>query len=514
MQNHLVYRLVLFGALIVESPIGHFESVPTAFKIFFQVFLFLVALQSNFGTVNLLAMSANIKLKKGFDINLAGKAEKKIVSSELSDTFCIKPTDFIGMERPKVLVNVGDTVKAGTPIMLDKKLEKVIYASPVSGEVVEIVRGEKRKLLGIKILADKKIEYVEFPRLSVSDLQHVTHEQALERMLASGVWPNIVQRPYGIVANPDDAPKAIFISAFDTHPLAPDYDFIFKGQEKYFQAGIDILKKFTKGTIHVNVNGNGEISAVFGNTQRVQINKVSGKHPAGNVGVQIHHLDPINKGDIVWTLNPHGVIQIGKLFLEGCYDAPKVIALAGSEVTEPAYYQTYVGACVDKLLKGKLKSAPANLRVISGNVLTGEQIAADGYMGFYDHLLTVIPEGNHPRFFLTDGWLAPTAKRLSFHRALGLLSFLTPKKEFALDTSTNGEERAFVMSGTFESIVPMDIYPTHLLKAIMAEDFDEMEALGIYEVIEEDLALCEFVDVSKHKVQQMVREGLDLIRKA
>jgi len=224
------------------------------------------------------------------------------------------------------------------------------------------------------------------------------------------------------------------------------------------------------------------------------------------VGVQIHHIDPITKGEFVWTISPYGVIQIGKLFAEGIYDASKIIALTGSEVTNPQYYKTYSGAGVKKFVTSTLSGS--HNRIISGNVLTGEKVEEEGHIGFYNHQLTVIPEGDYHELF---GWIMPSTKKLSFHRGLGLLSFLNPKKEYVLDTNVHGEERAFVSTGSFEQVTPMDIFPTYLLKAILAEDYDEMEALGIYEVIEEDLALCEFIDVSKHDVQAIVREGIDLM---
>lgn len=451
-------------------------------------------------------MSKHIKLKKGFDINLLGKAEKKVAGIVQPETFAIKPTDFIGMVRPKVLLKEGDTVKAGTPILFDRQMEQVMYSSPVSGEIVEVKRGERRKLLEIKILADKQVEFEEYPKYTASELSGVAKEDMKDIMLKSGVWPNIIQRPYGVVADPEEEPKAIFVSAFDSHPLAPDYDFLFKNEEQYFQAGLDVLKKFTPGIIHVNIDGKAEVSKGFSQVKGAQINKFSGPHPAGNVGVQIHHLDPINKGDIAWTIKPAGVIQIGKLFLEGRYDASRLVALTGSEIKNPQYYKTYSGACIDKFVNNNLKTD--NVRFISGNVLTGENIGKTGYLGYYDQQITVIPEGDYHEFL---GWIMPSAK-LSFHRAFGLMSFLNPKKEYILDTNTRGEERAFVQTGVFEKVVPMDIYPTHLLKAILADDYDEMEALGIFEVIEEDLALCEFVDVSKHKVQEILREGLHLIQ--
>lgn len=452
-------------------------------------------------------MSKNIKLKKGFDINLVGKAENKIGEVEQPETFSYKPTNFHGILRPKLMVDEGDTVKAGTPILYDKKNDKVMHVAPVSGEVVEIRRGDKRKLLEVVILADKEIVSVEHKKYSVSEINTISKEDAQELLLKSGTWVNIIQRPYGVIADVNDTPKSIFISAFDSHPLAPNYDTLFKGDDQYFQAGIDILKKFTDGNIHLNINGQAEVSQLFAHAKNVVINKVSGPHPAGNVGVQIHHIDPINKGDVVWTINPYGVIQIGKLILEGKYDASKTIALAGSEVKNPQYYKTYIGASIKKMIANNISGD--NVRYISGNVLTGEKIAEDGHVGFFDNLISVIPEGDYYEMF---GWIKPTTEKLSFQRAFGLLSFLKGNKEFVVDTNTKGEPRAFVQTGVFEKVLPMDILPTYLLKAILAEDFDDMEALGIYEVIEEDLALCEFTDVSKHEIQSIVREGIDLIQ--
>lgn len=454
-------------------------------------------------------MGQFIRLKKGFDINLAGKAAPRIATTdprEAGDTFVIKPTDFHGVYLPKVLVKEGDVVKAGTPLFHDKRKDQVVFTAPVSGEVVEIKRGDKRKLLEVKILADRNIEYVQFKKHSVSDIANLTREAAQEQLLSSGVWLNLVQRPFGIIADPAETPKSIFISGFDSHPLAPDYSLLFKGQEQAFQAGLDVLRKFTSGKIHLNVHTDREIATAFSQAQGVELNKFSGPHPSGNVGVQIHHIDPIGKSDLVWTINPYGVIQIGKLFLNGIYDASKIIAVAGSEVKEPQYYATYTGGSVKKFLANNLKQE--HVRVISGNALTGYKIPKDGHIGFFDQLITVIPEGDYYEFM---GWIAPSAKKLSTSRAFGLFSFLNYKKEYALDSNMHGEPRAFVQTGTFEKVVPMDILPTFLLKAIIAEDYDEMEALGIYEVIEEDLALCEFVDVSKHNIQDILREGIDLI---
>lgn len=451
-------------------------------------------------------MSKYIKLKKGFNINLKGKAQKTLSKDIIPATFALKPTDFPGVQRGKVLVSEGDNVKAGTPIFHDKKLEDVLYTSPVSGEVVEVKRGEKRKLLEIVVLADKEIEYESFQSFSVSDINNMLREDAQSLLIKSGVWPNIIQRPYGIVANPEDTPKSIFVSGFDSHPLAPDYGYIFNRQEKYFQSGIEILKKFTAGSTHLTLDASMEVPAVFSQLSGLEINKVSGPHPAGNVGVQIHHIDPINKDDVVWTVNPYGVIQIGKLFTEGRYDASTKIALTGSEVENPQYYSTYSGAAVKNFIENSVSNN--HVRIISGNVLTGTAVERNSHLGFYDHQITVIPEGDYHEMF---GWIMPSTKKLSFYRGLGLFSFLNRKMEYKLDSNLRGEPRPFVYTGSFEQVTPMDIYPTYLLKAILAEDYDEMEALGIYEVIEEDLALCEFIDISKHDIQSIVREGIDLM---
>jgi Na+-transporting NADH:ubiquinone oxidoreductase subunit A len=454
-------------------------------------------------------MGKFIRLKKGFTINLAGKAVPKVVEIEQPETFVIKPTDFYGIYMPKPVVKEGDTVKAGSPLFHDKKHENILYTAPVSGEVVEIKRGEKRKLLEIKILADKKVEYEAFKKHTVSEIANLSAVELKEQLVKSGVWPNLIQRPFGVVADPATTPKAIHISAFDTHPLAPDYSVLYKGQEHYFQIGIDVLKKLTSGAVHVNTHATTEISTVFSQVKGAEVNKFSGPHPVGCVGVQIHHLDPINKGQTVWTTTPAGVIQIAKLLLNGMYDSSKIVALTGSDVKTPQYYKTYTGASVKKFLQGNLKQE--NVRVISGNPLTGSSIGKEGHIGFFDQQVSVIPEGDYAEFV---GWITPGERKLSFHRAIGLFSFLSPNKERVVDTNTHGEPRAFVQSGIFEQVTPMDILPTQLIKSILAEDIDEMEALGIYEVIEEDLALCEFVDVSKHKVQEILREGLELVQQS
>ena len=449
-------------------------------------------------------MALKIGIKKGFDINLQGSISVNIVNNIPSSSFAIKPDDFIGITRPKLLVKSGDEVVAGSPLMYDKLSDDVMYTSPVSGEIADIIRGEKRKIEEIRILADKKNRYLEFQKFSQNDIEKMSKEVASELLKKSGCWLNIIQRPYGMVAEPNAIPKAIFISCFDTHPLATSYKELIKENKNYIQAGIDIMKKFTNGDVHLNCN---EIIYDDCDFKGIQKNIFTGPHPAGNVGVQIHHIDPINKGDVVWTINPYGLSQIGRLFLNGMYDTSKVISVVGSEVQKPGYFRVNIGTNVNEILNGNIKNDDS--RVISGNILTGTSISSNGYLGFYDNMITVIPEGNHYDFL---GWIKPVFNKLSFHRAFGLFSFLNAKKKYILDTNTNGELRAFVQTGEFEKVLPMDILPTYLFKSILANDYDEMEELGIYELIEEDVALCEFIDVSKNDLQSLLRKGLNLLK--
>ena len=444
-----------------------------------------------------------IKLKKGLNINLVGEAGKTISTLPLPETIAIKPPDFSGV-IPKLLIKEGDEVLAGTPLFFDKANEVIKFCSPVSGEIIEILRGKKRIILEIKILADKEVKYLTFNKFNPVD---ASREKIIENLLNSGAWPLIRQRPFGIIARPDDKPKSIFISAFDTNPLAPDLDFIMADNDQYFQTGLNALKKLTDGKIHLNIKVGKGTSSVFLNAKGVDINKISGPHPAGNVGVQIHHIDPINKGEVVWYVNPQDILIIGKLFNEGKFDASRVLALTGSQVIAPKYYKTIIGAGVRQMINASgLKNG--NNRIISGNVLTGNQISLDGYLNFYDTQLTIIPEGNEPEFI---GWLKPGLDKFSMSRAF--FSWLTPAKKHDLDTNLHGEERPFVMSGQYEKVFPMDIYPVQLLKSILVEDVELMEKLGIYEVVEEDFALCEFVCTSKIESQHIIRRGLDIIRK-
>lgn len=444
------------------------------------------------------------KIRKGLNIPLKGEAEKVFTRAEMAEYYAVKPIDFPGL-TPKLCVAEGDKVKVGTPLFFDKYRPNVLFTSPASGEVHLIRRGERRKILEVVIKSEKPQLFEEFGRANPKDL---SREEVIEKMLKAGLWPTIRQRPYSIVANPEDKPKAIFISGFDSAPLAPDLDFAVKDEEEAFQVGIDALNRLVEGNVNLSLNADYPPSNVYSRAKGVNLNYFSGPHPAGNVGIQIHHISPINKNEKVWVVNPLDVIIIGRLFLRGIYDATKVIALAGSEVEKPRYFILKTGASIANIVDNNISKKPEELRFISGNVLTGSKISHDGFIGFYDNMVSVIPEGNYYEFL---GWAQPGFTKYSFSSSF--LSSLLPKRKYALDTNTHGGERAYVVSGQYEKVLPMDIYPVHLIKAILAKDIDKMENLGIYEVAEEDFALCEYVCTSKTDVQEILREGIDIMIK-
>lgn len=449
-------------------------------------------------------MSKIIKLRKGLDVNLQGKAEKISTQLPMASEYAVSPLDFEGV-TPKLLVKVGDKVKAGTPLFFSKSDERVLFTSPVSGTVSAVNRGEKRRILNVVVAADAKQTYEEF---EIPDLAKANREDVIALLLKSGLWAMIIQRPYGIIANPSDKPKAIFVSAFDSAPLAPDYNYILSSEKNNVQKGLAVLGKLTDGKVHLSVRAKAEGDAAF--YKGVELHTFEGKHPVGNVGVQIHHIDPINKGERVWTVNIQDVAIIGRFFNEGKLDMSRTIAVAGSEVMHAQYYRIISGAPIASILKGNIQKQGEgqSVRIISGNVLSGVKTSLDGFIGFYANMITVIPEGNH---YETLGWLMPRFNKFSVSRAY--FSWLCPKKVYNLDTNLNGAERPFVVTGLYEQYLPMDIYPTYLLKAILAEDIDKMENLGIYEVVEEDFALCEFVDPSKIEMQQIIRNGINLMIK-
>ena len=447
-------------------------------------------------------MGKTIQLKKGYDINIIGAPEKKVMPVP-SRTFAIKPPDFLGLSPiPKCVVKVGDTVKAGDALFFDKKQADIHYVSPVSGELIEIRRGAKRSIVEMVVLADSKIKFKNFERV---DPAAAARDEVIAHMLATGCWAFLRQRPYNIAAEPHETPKAIFISGIDTSPLGIDYNFAMQGLAQPFQKGIDVLNKLVgNGKVHLSINGNETPCDTFGKVQNVELHKVSGAHPAGCVGVQIHHIDPIAKGDLVWTVNPQDVVAIGRVFDEGRFDTERMFALGGPVATKPQYFKSYLGANVENMLHGNV--AEENARVISGGVLNGSSIGNKGHIGFFDHTVSILEEGDKYEPF---GWLVPNYPRPSVSRTF--LSFLS-KKAFNVNTNTHGEPRAFVATGVYEKVLPMDIYPMQLIKSIMYKDFDSMEGLGIYEVVEEDLAICEFVCPSKTRFQEILRDGLDYMR--
>lgn len=448
-------------------------------------------------------MSKDIRIKKGLDIRLVGAAIQTKSDAIKSNFYSIRPEDFHGV-TPKLVVKVGQNVKAGEALFFDKSNEDIKFVSPVSGKVVEVTRAEKRRITEIKIQADKKISFVSHKKLK---LESAKDEDILSVLLASGCWPFIKQRPYDIIANPSCKPKSIFISAHATAPLAADYNFTLKGKENELQAAVTALSKLTDGKIHVGVPK--DVHSPFTNLENIITHRISGPHPSGNVGTMINKLDPINKGETVWTVAPHDLVIIGELLLTGKFNAERVVALAGSQIQEPRYLTTRIGSEVSTMIYDRGIQKDAHVRIISGNVLTGKEIKPDGYLDFYSDVITVIPEGNDYEFF---GWNKPVFDKVSTSRAL-TFSWLTPKKKFDLNTNTNGEHRAFVITGSYEEVFPLDIYPLQVLKACMYKDLDEMEALGMYELAPEDFALTEFVCVSKQPHQKIIREGLDLMIK-
>jgi Na+-transporting NADH:ubiquinone oxidoreductase subunit A len=441
------------------------------------------------------------KITKGLNINLAGKAENSFGKAGTSELYALKPADFHGV-LPRLEVREGTTVKAGSPLFVDKNRPEICFTSPVSGTVSAINRGERRVILEIVVKPGNSVEYEKFKADNPMAMQR---GEISALILRSGIWPAIRQRPYNVIANPADVPKSIFIPAFDSAPLAPDYDFIVKGSENDFQTGVNALSMLSSGMVYINISENTR-SVAFTQANNARVNYFSGPHPAGNASVHIRHIDPINKGDIVWVIYPQDVVAIGRLFNNGIYDASRLIALTGSEVLNPRYYRIINGSSVKSLVNGNVQKS--DHRYISGNPLTGTKVNHSGYISYYDSQFTVIPEGRHSEFL---GWALPGLNKYSFYRLFW--SWLSPKRKYALDTNMNGGHRAFVLTGMYEKVFPLDIYPMQLLKAIMAEDIDQMERLGIYEIAEEDYALCEFIDASKTEMQALVRKGLDLMKK-
>lgn len=442
-------------------------------------------------------MSNDIRIKRGLTLRLKGEADKTIVDAPRSKTFAIKPPDFHSVV-PKMVVKEGAAIQAGDELFFSKYAPEIRFTSPVSGTLKEIKRGDKRRIMEIILEADAADSYREFGTL---DPVSSSAEAVKERILESGCWAFINQRPYDVVADPKDTPKAIFVSAMNTAPLSADVEFLLKDKMEAFQAGLNALTKLTPGKVHVSF-ANG--SSAFNGLKNVETHEVSGPHPAANVGVQIHKVDPINMGDRVWTVNPEDVATIGELFLTGKFNAVRTIAVAGTEAKDRKYFRTKIGANVADLV-GTVDEE--NVRIISGDVLTGQKVSNTGYIGFLPNELTLIPEGNQYRMF---GWLPFTYNNIPSNSRTSL-TWLFPKKQYEVNTNLNGEERALVVTGEMEEVMPMDIYPMQLLKACMAGDIEKMENLGIYEVAPEDFALIDYVNTSKIEAQEIIRLGLDLM---
>lgn len=448
-------------------------------------------------------MANVIKLRKGLGINLKGKAAEEIVSLNKPETFALVPDDFPGV-TPKVVVKEQDNVMAGAPLFVDKNRPEIKFVSPVSGIVTNVERGERRKVLSVKVQASVEQRCVEFGKKDVSKL---SAEEIKTALMEAGLFAFIRQRPYDVIADPAVTPRAIFISAFDSKPLAPNFEFILKGEELNFRTGLDALAKIAKTHLGVSIK---QKATALTQAKNVTVTVFDGPHPAGNVGVQIHHVAPVNKGEVVWVISPEDVIFIGRLFNKGHIDLTRTVALTGSEVIKPAYYKLLVGSSLAGIFKFGV-SRDIDLRYISGNVLTGKQITKTGFLGAFDNQVTVIPEGDKTYEFL--GFIMPRFNQFSVSRSYfsWILDALT-KREYVFDARIKGGKRNLIMSNEYDRVFPMDIYPEYLIKAIITEDIDRMEQLGIYEVAPEDFALCEFVCSSKQELQRIVREGLDNLR--
>jgi len=446
-------------------------------------------------------MSKDIRIKKGLNIKLVGEAEQTIANISIAGVYAIKPENFHGI-TPKLTIKIGAEVKAGDSLFYSKSDERILFPSPVSGKVEDIIRGERRKVLEIKIQAYASQQFADFGKKEAAKM---SGEEVKTHLLASGCWPFIKQRPYDVVANPDQAPKAIFISGYNSAPLAADLDYALKGKEAEIQEAFIALGKLTEGKVHVSISKDSTLSP-FKGVKGAELHNLVGPHPIGNVSIQIARLDPINKGEVIWVVTGQDLVVIGELLLTGKFNAKRTIALTGAQFSKPKYITAYPGATIKNIVTDNLNAE--NSRIISGNVLSGTQVSLEESLGYYDNQITAIPEGDDYELF---GWNKPVFNKVSTTRAF-TFSWMNPKKKYDLNTNTNGEHRAFVVTGSYEEVFPLDIYPMQLLKACMYKDLDEMESLGAYEVAPEDFALTEFICVSKQPHQKIIREGLDLMR--
>ncbi len=447
-------------------------------------------------------MANVIKLRKGLNINLKGRAAETKLTIGTAEEYALVPDDFVGI-TPKLSVKEGDVVKAGDALFVNKNCPEVKFASPVSGKVTAVVRGERRKILCIKVQADKEQQYADFGK---KDVEKLSAEDVKSTLLEAGLFGYINQLPYAVSTTPDTQPKAIFVSAFRDMPLAGDFEYELLGNEKDFQTGLSALAKIAKVCLGV---GRQQSSEVLIKAKDVEVNIFDGPCPAGNVGVQVNNVSPVNKGEVVWTVDPTAVIFFGRLFNTGKVNLTRTVAVAGSEVKQPAYVDALVGTPIAVITNNNIDDA-RKLRVINGNPLTGRQCTLEDYLGAHTSEVTVIPEGDDKNELL--GWILPRFKQFSANRSY--FSWLLGKnKEYALDARVKGGERKIIMSGEYDRVLPMDIFGEYLIKSIIAGDIDRQEQLGIYEVSPEDFAVAEFVDSSKLELQKIVREGLDILRK-
>ena len=483
-----------------ERNYGNFSVIPFFFALYSRSFLLLLR-QINETIILYTRMANVIKLRKGLDINLKGKAVQELKPVKEPGFYALVPDDFTGI-TPKVVVKEQEYVMAGGPLFIDKDHPELKFVSPVSGVVTSVERGARRKVLNIVVEAAAEQDYEEFGKKNVNALDGESVKAAL---LEAGMFAFIRQRPYDVIADPTMFPKAIFVSAFDSNPLAPDFEFVLKGEEANFQTGLDALAKMAKTYLSISVK---QKTTALTQAKNVTVTAFDGPNPAGNVGVQINHISPVVKGETVWTIGAEAVIFIGRLFNTGRVDMTRKVAVTGSEVLRPAYCNLKVGALLTNVFSGNV-TTDKSLRYISGNVLTGKKVSPNGYLGAFDSQLTVIPEGDNIHEML--GWIMPRFNQFSVNHSY--FSWLMGKnKEYVLDARIKGGERHMIMSNEYDKVFPMDIYPEYLVKAIIAGDIDRMEALGIYEVAPEDFALCEFVCSSKVEVQRIVRAGLDMLR--
>ncbi len=450
-------------------------------------------------------MAKVVKLRKGLSLSLAGESAREVERTVVSDMVAVVPDDFHGV-TPKVVVKPGDAVEIGTPVMYDKNHPEVQFVSPVSGEVIAVERGERRKVMKIVIKNDGKNTAVDFGKKNVAALKA---EEVKSLLLQAGMWAYIKQRPYDVIADSAVAPRDIFVTAFDNAPLAPAYayELMWRDEASMLRVGLEALQMLTAGKVYVGVDSEEHLGMLPKGVEGVVF---QGDFPACNAGVQAHNIAPVNKGETVWTLSALDVLFIGRLLATGRLDFTRTVAVCGSEVAQPRYVKAVVGTPIADIVAKNLTDDAAHRRYICGNVLTGKQVAEDGYLDAYHSQVTVIPEGDDTHEFL--GWALPGLKALTVSRTF-LSRWLPRRKNNAPDARLHGGERAIIMSGEYESVFPMDILPEYLIKAIIAFDIDRMEQLGIYEVAPEDFAACEFVDTSKLPIQQIVRNGLDMLRK-